>query len=102
MAHQTVLVIDFGGQYTQLIVRRVREFGVYSEMFAWTQAEERITKYNRAAVILSGGPNSVLDDGSPTIDFSVLEGLPLLGICYGHQLMAHRLRGRSAERRVGR
>lgn len=94
MTHQTVLVVDFGGQYTQLIVRRVREFGVYSEMVAWTQAAERIQQTKPTAVILSGGPKSVLEPGAPTLDFSVLEGIPVLGICYGQQLMAHKLGGR--------
>jgi len=94
MKHQTVLVIDFGGQYTQLIVRRVRELGVFSEMVPWTKAEERIRTDRPDAVILSGGPRSVRELGAPTIDFSLLEGLPKLGICYGLQLMAHRLGGR--------
>ncbi|MFI5384755.1 MAG: glutamine-hydrolyzing GMP synthase [Fimbriimonadales bacterium] len=94
MAHQTVLVIDFGGQYTQLIVRRVRELGVYSEMVPWTTAEDKIRSVHPAAVILSGGPRSVLEPGAPTIDFGVLKGIPVLGICYGQQLMAHYLGGR--------
>ncbi|MFN8218663.1 MAG: glutamine-hydrolyzing GMP synthase [Fimbriimonadales bacterium] len=94
MAHQKLYVIDFGGQYTQLIVRRVREFGVYSEMIPWTSAAERIAADKPAAVILSGGPRSVLESGAPTIDFKVLEGIPTLGICYGMQLMGHRLGGR--------
>lgn len=94
VAHQKLYVIDFGGQYTQLIVRRVREFGVYSEMIPWTSAAERIAADKPAAVILSGGPRSVLESGAPTIDFKVLEGIPTLGICYGMQLMGHRLGGR--------
>ena len=94
MTHQTVLVVDFGGQYTQLIVRRVREQGVYSEMVPWTTAADRIRAIKPAAVILSGGPRSVLEPGAPDLDFSVLEGIPVLGICYGQQLMAHRLGGR--------
>ncbi|HEY0866962.1 MAG TPA: transposase, partial [Fimbriimonas sp.] len=94
MQHQTVYVVDFGGQYTQLIVRRVREFGVYSEMVPWTCAAEKIREGKPSAVILSGGPKSVLDPGAPDLDFSVLEGLPVLGICYGQQLMAARLGGR--------
>ncbi len=94
MTHQTVFVVDFGGQYTQLIVRRVRELGVYSEMVPWTTAAEKIAAAKPDAVILSGGPRSVLEDGAPTIDFEVLKGIPLLGICYGQQLMAHRLGGR--------
>jgi len=92
--HQTVFVVDFGGQYTQLIVRRVREFGIYSEMIPWTSAADRIRTEKPDAVILSGGPRSVLEPGAPDLDFSVLEGIPTLGICYGHQLMAARTGGR--------
>ncbi len=105
MKHQLVLVIDFGGQYTQLIVRRVREQGVYSEMVPWTKACEAVTSRKPDAVILSGGPRSVLEDGAPDLDYSVIEGIPTLGICYGHQLMAHRLGGKvqkSTEREYGR
>jgi GMP synthase (glutamine-hydrolysing) len=96
MTHQTVLVVDFGGQYTQLIVRRVREQGVYSEMVPWTTAAEKICAVRPDAVILSGGPRSVLEPGAPDLDFAVLDGIPTLGICYGQQLMAHRLGGRVA------
>src|SRR5688572_24448601 len=94
MSHQTVLVVDFGGQYTQLIVRRVRELGVYSEMVPWTSAAERIREVGPAALILSGGPRSVLEPGAPDLDFSLIDGIPTLGICYGHQLMALRLGGK--------
>ncbi len=93
MKHQTVLVVDFGGQYTQLIVRRVREMGIYSEMVPYTTAAERIKEMTPDAVILSGGPRSTLEPGAPSIDFSVLEGIPVLGICYGQQLMAKMLGG---------
>ena len=93
MTHQTVLVVDFGGQYTQLIVRRIREFGVYSEMVPWTTAAAAISARRPEAVILSGGPRSVLEDNAPDLDFSVLDGVPTLGICYGQQLMALRLGG---------
>ena len=94
MKHQTCLVVDFGGQYTQLIVRRVRELGVYSEMVPWMTAAARIQALDPQAIILSGGPSSVLDEGAPTLDFEVLEGKPVLGICYGLQLMSLRLGGR--------
>lgn len=94
MQHQRVFVIDFGGQYTQLIVRRMRELGVYSEMIPWMTAADRLRNDRPDAVILSGGPRSVLEDQAPDLDMSTIEGLPVLGICYGMQLMAHRLGGR--------
>jgi GMP synthase (glutamine-hydrolysing) len=103
--HQTVLVVDFGGQYTQLIVRRVREMGVYSEMVPWTTAEAKIREVQPDAVILSGGPKSVLEDCAPTLDMDVLKGIPTLGICYGQQLMAHNLGGviqRGSNREYGK
>ncbi|HJP82954.1 MAG TPA: glutamine-hydrolyzing GMP synthase [Fimbriimonadaceae bacterium] len=93
MAHQTVIVVDFGGQYTQLIVRRVRELGVYSEMAPWTEAAAKIAEVKPDAVILSGGPRSALEPGAPNIDFSILKGIPYLGICYGMQLMGKELGG---------
>ncbi len=94
LQHQKVFVIDFGGQYTQLIVRRVRELGVYSEMIPWTEAAKRLALEKPDALILSGGPSSVLQDGAPTFDFALASGIPVLGICYGMQLMAHQLGGR--------
>ena len=92
--HQLVLVVDFGGQYTQLIVRRVRELNVYSEMIPWTKADAEIKARKPAAVILGGGPNSVFEEAAPTLDFDAVEGIPVLGICYGLQLMAYRLGGK--------
>ncbi|MFX6277431.1 GMP synthase (glutamine-hydrolyzing), partial [Acinetobacter baumannii] len=79
MTHETVLVVDFGGQYSQLIVRRVREHNIYSVMVPWTEARQRILDLRPNAVILSGGPRSVLEQGAPDLDFSVLEGIPTLG-----------------------
>lgn len=93
MVHQIALVVDFGGQYSQLIVRRIRELGVYSELVPWKVAEARVRQQRPDAVILSGGPRSVLESGAPTIDLGVLDGIPTLGICYGMQLMAHQLGG---------
>lgn len=94
MEHQLVTVVDFGGQYTQLIVRRVRELGVYSEMVPWQTASADILNTRPSAVILSGGPKSVLGEGAPTIDMDVLNDVPVLGICYGQQLLAHILGGK--------
>ncbi len=92
---QTVLVIDFGGQYNQLIARRVREANVYSEILPYTVSMDRIKSYNPSGIIFTGGPNSVYLDDSPTITKDVFElGIPILGICYGAQLMAHVLEGK--------
>lgn len=93
MTHQRVLVVDFGGQYAQLIVRRVREQNIYSELVPWDQLEAKIASDKPTAVILSGGPRSVLEPGAPTVDFDLLAGLPVLAICYGQQLMARNLGG---------
>lgn len=93
LEHQTCLVVDFGGQYSQLIVRRCRELGVYSEMVEWSKAGAKIQELNPTAIILSGGPSSVLDANAPDIDPEVLSGFPVLGICYGQQWMSNRLGG---------
>ena len=93
-AHETVLVVDFGAQYAQLIARRVREARVYSEIVPNTISAEEIARRAPAAIILSGGPKSVHTEGAPTIDDGVYElGIPILGICYGSQLIAHQLGG---------
>ncbi len=100
--HQLVLVLDFGGQYNQLIARRVREEGVYCEMIPGDSSIERIRAMEPVGVILTGGPNSVYAPGAPTMDMVVFElGVPVLGICYGMQLMTHLLGGsvRQAEKR---
>ena len=90
-----VLVLDFGSQYTQLIARRVREHHVYSEIWPCTRSVEEIRQFGAKAIILSGGPSSVHEAGSPTVDPAVFSlGVPVLGICYGLQLMAHLLGGR--------
>jgi GMP synthase (glutamine-hydrolysing) len=90
----TVLIIDFGSQVTQLIARRVREAGVYSEIAPFSKAEEAMSRLSPKAIILSGGPASVLDDGAPLPPMSVYQaGVPVLGICYGEQAMAHQLGG---------
>ena len=90
-----VLVVDFGAQYAQLIARRVREANVYSEIVHHSATAAEIAAKEPAAIILSGGPSSVYEDGSPALDSKILElGVPILGICYGFQVLAHHLGGR--------
>jgi GMP synthase (glutamine-hydrolysing) len=92
--HETVIILDFGGQYTQLIARRVRELGVYSEIVPFNTPAEEIRRKNPRAIILSGGPSSVYEQGAPHPDRAVIEmGAPVLGICYGVQLLAYYLGG---------
>lgn len=97
MKHDTIVVLDYGSQYSQLIARRVREANVYCELLPWrTPAAEVLARQPRG-FILSGGPNSVYDAGAPTLPDYVLEsGRPVLGICYGMQLLVHNLGGRVA------
>ena len=88
MNKQTVAVLDFGSQYTQLIARRIREQNVYSEIFPHTISAEELGKKNIPAIILSGGPSSVYDSQAPQVDTDILNmGTPILGICYGLHLM---------------
>jgi len=90
-----VLVVDFGAQYAQLIARRVREANVYSEIVPHTIAADELAGKNPAAIILSGGPSSVYEEGSPKLDPEILNlGIPTLGICYGFQVLAQTLGGR--------
>ena len=90
----TILVLDFGSQYTQLIARRVRESNVYSEIFPWDINEKRILDLNPKGVILSGGPNSVTDSFTPRIPQCIFElNVPILGICYGMQTLAEQMGG---------
>ena len=92
---KTVLVVDFGAQYAQLIARRVREASVYSEIVPHTITASEVTALNPAAIILSGGPASVYEKDSPKLDAKILElGIPILGICYGFQILAQSLGGR--------
>lgn len=92
---QKVLILDFGSQYTQLIARRVRELGVYSEIRAFDMTEEEIRDYNPKGIILAGGPESVTEAGSPRAPECVFTmGLPVLGICYGMQTMAEQMGGK--------
>src|SRR6266481_4442842 len=89
-----VVVLDFGGQYTQLIARRIREQQVFSAVLPCTSSIEEIRKLQPAGIILSGGPSSVYDAGAPKCDPKVLAlGIPVLGICYGMQWITHTLGG---------
>ena len=94
MANQLCIVLDFGGQYNQLIARRVRECGVYCEIKKYDTPIEEIKALNPMGIIFTGGPNSVYDETSPHISKDIFEiGVPILGICYGCQLMAYTLGG---------
>ncbi|MCZ6667768.1 MAG: glutamine-hydrolyzing GMP synthase [Gammaproteobacteria bacterium] len=89
-----ILILDFGSQYTQLIARRVRECGVYSEIYPWDVALERIQAFGAKGLILSGGPESTLESQTPQVPLEILElGVPILGICYGMQAIARQLGG---------
>lgn len=100
MDRDLVLIVDFGGQYNQLIARRVREFGVYCEIIPYSYSLDKIKEKNPKGIIFTGGPNSVYGEDSPKVDKEIFSlGVPVLGICYGDQLMAHNLNGevKSAE-----
>ena len=90
----TILVLDFGSQYTQLIARRIRESNVYSEILPWDIDEEKIKLINPKGIILSGGPDSVTKSYTPRIPQTVFDlNIPILGICYGMQTLAEQLGG---------
>ena len=105
VSHQVILVLDFGSQYTQLIARRLRELHVYSEIIPFATPAAEIVRRQPAGVILSGGPMSVNEAGAPHCDYALFEmGVPVLGICYGMQLMTQVLGGtltRSSHREFG-
>src|SRR5918995_768523 len=93
--HDKILIVDFGSQVTQLIARRVGGEKVYSEIVPYQKAEEAFAAMKPKAVILSGGPSSVLEPGAPLAPMSIFKaGVPVLGICYGEQAMAHQLGGK--------
>src|SRR6476659_9502860 len=91
---EVILILDFGAQYTQLIARRVRECSVFCEIVPHDISAEKIRAKNPRGLILSGGPSSVYDENAPHADAKIYElGAPVLGICYGQQLMAYQLGG---------
>ena len=95
MNNELIMIVDFGGQYNQLIARRVREANVYSEVVSWRHALSKIKEKQPKGIIFTGGPNSVYLDNAPTLDQAIFElGIPILGICYGMQLMSHVLGGK--------
>lgn len=102
---QRILILDFGSQYTQLVARRVREIGVYCELWSWDVSDDDIREFNPDGIILSGGPESVTEDNSPRAPHYVFDsGVPVLGVCYGMQTMAEQLGGKvsgSTEREFG-
>ena len=90
----TILVLDFGSQYTQLIARRIRESNVYSEILPWDIDESKIAELHPKGIILSGGPNSVTETYTPRVPQFVFDiGIPILGICYGMQTLAEQMGG---------
>ncbi len=101
-ANEEVIVLDYGGQYSQLIARRVRDCGVFSELLPSHTPIERIERRKPRGIILSGGPASVYAEGAPRLDRGLLEmGVPVMGICYGMQLLVHELGGKVEEAEVG-
>src|SRR5690349_5838592 len=104
-SRQTVIVLDYGAQYSQLIARRIREANVYCEIHPGTLSADKIRSIGPKAIVLSGGPQSVYDPAAPKSDPALFElGVPVLGICYGEQLMAQQLGGKvepSNEREYG-
>ena len=95
MNREMVIVLDFGGQYNQLIARRVRECGVYCEVHSYTISLDKIREMNPKGIILTGGPNSCYEPGAATCSPALFEmGIPVLGLCYGAQLMMQLLGGK--------
>lgn len=104
--NEIIVVLDFGGQYNQLIARRIRDLGVYSELMPYNTPIEKIKDLNPKGIVFSGGPNSVYGEDSPLVDPAIYDlGIPILGICYGMQLIAHQLKGkvqRAGKREYGK
>ncbi|MEW9702380.1 glutamine-hydrolyzing GMP synthase [Paenibacillus sp. SI8] len=92
---EIIVVLDFGGQYNQLIARRIRDLGVYSELMPYNTTVDKIRELNPKGIVFSGGPASVYGEGAPAVDSAIFDlGIPILGICYGMQLIAHQLNGK--------
>src|SRR5271154_1037159 len=101
-ATEEIIVLDYGGQYSQLIARRVRDCGVFSELLPHNVPLAEIAQRRPRGIILSGGPASVYADGAPPLERGLLElGVPVMGICYGMQLLVHALGGRVEQAEVG-
>ncbi len=104
--NEIIVVLDFGGQYNQLIARRIRDLGVYSELLPYNTSLEEIRRLQPKGIIFSGGPSSVYGENSPVVDTEIYElDIPILGICYGMQLMSHQLKGkveRAKQREYGK
>jgi GMP synthase (glutamine-hydrolysing) len=104
--NEIVVVLDFGGQYNQLIARRIRDLGVYSELLPYNTSADKLRELAPRGIVFSGGPSSVYGENAPHVDPGVYElGVPILGICYGMQLMAHQLKGKvepSGKREYGK
>ena len=102
---ETILILDFGGQYTQLIGRRIREANVYTEIVPFSISLDKLKSREPKGIVLSGGPSSVYETGAPICDPGILKlGIPVLGICYGMQLIGKELGGRvepSSQREYG-
>lgn len=100
--HEWILVLDFGGQYNQLIARRIRDLGVYSELWPYDTPIERIKEARPKGIIFSGGPSSVYEESAPMVDPEIYTlGIPIFGICYGMQMMAYQLNGRVERSETG-
>lgn len=104
--NEIIIVLDFGGQYNQLIARRIRDLGVYSELLPFNTSVERIREIQPKGIVFSGGPASVYETNSPLVDPAIYDlGIPIFGICYGMQLMSHQLEGkveRAGKREYGK
>ncbi|MBW7458910.1 glutamine-hydrolyzing GMP synthase, partial [Paenibacillus sepulcri] len=104
--NEMIIVLDFGGQYNQLIARRIRDLGIYSELLPYNTPVERIRELQPKGIVFSGGPASVYEEKSPLVDPAIYDlGLPIFGICYGMQLMSHQLNGkveRAGKREYGK